>query len=159
MEPQAGKTRQPTSQKPCLLLLVTWQCERCSWQVAMCDGQIEIMDSSFWRISTGIDSYQRPMWNMQRLYRWVAWCSSPKSSERFSQPNLACTTPLPNQQTYCLSMVVGWVCTNRSRWCRGCASYLQFRKKSKKINSSYGEDQSWFYMFHGDSLIALQKPT
>ena len=36
-----------------------------------------------------------PMWNMQRLSEWGPWCSSPKSSQRFSPPNLACPTPTP----------------------------------------------------------------
>ena len=89
VELQAGKTRQPASQKPCLWLVATWQCERCNWQVAMCNRQIEIMDSSSWWIPIEIHSYQSSMWNMQRLYRWVAWWSSPKSSQRFP-PTKSC---------------------------------------------------------------------
>ena len=78
VELQAGKTRQPTSQKPCLLLLETWQCERCNWQVAMCNVQIELMDSSSSWISIGIHSYQSLMWNMQRLYRWGGMVVKPE---------------------------------------------------------------------------------
>ena len=129
--PGRKKTRQPTSQKPCLLLLGTWQCEKCNWQVAMCNGQIEIMDSSSWWIPIGIRSYQRPTWSMPRLYRWGAWCSSPKSSKRFSQPILACTTPLPNQWKSCLSLVVGRVCTTRYPLCRGPCSIFAFPKKKQ----------------------------
>ena len=129
VELQACKTRQPTSQKPCLLLLETWQCERCNWQVAICNGQIEIMDPSSWWSSIGIHSYQSPMRNMQRLYRWGSWCSSPKSSQRLPPPNRTCTTPQPNLRESCISMVVGWVCTNRCRLCRGSASYVQFSQK------------------------------
>ena len=153
VELRAGITKQPTSQKPCRLLLGTWQCERCNWQIAMCNGQIEIMDSSSLWICIGAHNYQSPMWNMQRFYRWGAWCSSPKSFQRFSQPNLACTTPLKVQLNICLSMVVGWVCTNRYCWCRGRSSYLQFFKKNK---NQFQKQKNKKNIMWGRSIVILR---
>ena len=150
-ELQAGKTRQRTSQKPCLLLLGTWQCERCKWHVAMCNRQIEIMDCFSWWISIGIRCYQSLMWNMQRLYSWGAWCSSPKSSQRCCPPTLACTTPLPNQRKSCISMVVWSVCTDRYRLCRVCVSYLHLSKQNKnqfRRKTNVWGDQTSLCMFY-----------
>ena len=155
VELRAGITKQPTSQKPCRLLLETWQCEKCNWQVAICNGRIEIMDYSSLLIPIRIHSYQSPMWKMQRLYRWGAWCSSPKSSQRFSPPNLACTTPLPNQGNSCLSTVVGWVCTNRYRLCGGRASYLQFAKNKNLKKNMCGEQSSCNFSHGGGPVKCL----
>ena len=90
---------------------------------------------------------------------YVGWhCVQARNLPRgFPLPNLACTTPFPNQRKYCLSMVVGWVCTNRYRSCRGCASYLQFsknnkihfRRKKKKTHIMEGPILIFHFLYEG----------
>ena len=71
-----------------------------------------------------------PMCNMHRFYRWGPWCSSPKLPQTLSPPNLACTTPLPKEWKYTLSMAWGWVATNRYRLGKGvCIIMCLLQKK------------------------------
>ena len=163
VEFQAGKTRQATSQKPCLLQLETWQCERCNWQVAMCNGQLEIMYSSSWWISTGIHSYQSPVWNMQRLYRWGHGVQARNLPRGFpnqilhAQPhsqineNIAC----PLLWGGCLRIGIVYVGAVHHI----CNLHKKAKTNFKKKTHPMGGDQYSLYIIHmGDSLIAFRKP-
>ena len=134
-------------------------------QLASCNVQWAIRNYVFFFLVDFDRNTQLPKPRVEHaaVVQVGAWCSSPKSSQRFSQPNLACTTPFPNQGKSCLSMVVVRVLTNRCRLCRDCALYFQFSKKNKKQfhkkKTCYGGDQSPFYIFHGASLMAVPKRT